>query len=192
MNRMSERNTVVRSLHDLGLAAWFGGSLAGAVAVNGAAADVPDKTLRLRVANAGWARWTPVNAAAIGAHLLGGAGLLRANRGRVAAQRGVGASTVAKLVLTGAALGVTAYSRALGKKLQHADGVPVAGGTDPAADTPPDLARAQQQLDACQWLIPALTGGISVLSALQGEQQRPAQQLSGILAKPGKWLRAAA
>jgi hypothetical protein len=189
---MSERNTVVRSLHDLGLAAWFGGSLAGAVAVNGAAADVPDPQLRLRVANAGWARWTPVNAAAIGAHLLGGAGLLRANRGRVAAQNGVGAATVAKLVLTGAALAITAYSRSLGNKLQHADGVPVAGGTDPAADTPPELAKVQQQLAACQWLIPALTGGISVLSALHGEQQRPAQQASGVLAKPGQWLRAAA
>lgn len=177
---------------NLGLAAWFGGSLAGAVAVNGEAADVPDPTLRLRVANAGWARWTPVNAAAIGAHLVGGAGLLRANRGRTAAQSGVGASTVAKLVLTGAALAVTAYSRTLGKKLQQADGVPVDGGTDPAASTPPELARAQQQLDTCQWLIPALTGGISVLSALQGEQQRPAQQVSGILAKPGQWLRAAA
>lgn len=34
---MSSRNTVVRSLHDLGAAAWFGGSLMGAVGVNGAA-----------------------------------------------------------------------------------------------------------------------------------------------------------
>ena len=37
MTQMSDRNTLVRSLHDLGLAAWFGGSLAAAVAVNGAA-----------------------------------------------------------------------------------------------------------------------------------------------------------
>jgi hypothetical protein len=49
---MSERNTVVRSLHDLGLGMWFGGSLAGAVGFNGAAAEVPDERLRLRVANA--------------------------------------------------------------------------------------------------------------------------------------------
>ena len=187
---MPERNTVIRSLHDLGLAAWFGGSLAGAVAVNGAAADVPDPTMRLRVANAGWARWTPVNAVAIGAHLIGGAGLLLANRGRTVAQKGVGASTVVKLVLTGAALGVTAYSRVLGKKLQQADGVPVEGGTDPAATTPPELAKAQRQLDVCQWLIPGLTGGIEVLTALQGEQQRPEQQVSGLLAKPQQWLRA--
>src|SRR3954469_22632060 len=73
---MSQRNTVVRSLHDLGLAAWFGGSLAGAVGFNGAAADVPDEKLRLRVANAAWARWTPVNLAGITAHLVGGAGIL--------------------------------------------------------------------------------------------------------------------
>jgi hypothetical protein len=185
---MSQRNTVVRSLHDLGLAAWFGGTLAGAVAVNGAAADVSDPNQRLHVANAGWARWTPVNLAAIAAHLVGGAGLLLANKGRVAAQRGVGASTAAKAALTIAALGVTAYSRALGRKLEQADGTPVEGGTDPGSDTPADLAKAQQQLKVAQWVIPALTGGIAVLNSVEGEQQRPSQQLRGILAKPMRWL----
>ncbi|SNR29437.1 hypothetical protein [Blastococcus mobilis] len=188
---MSERNTVVRSLHDLGLAAWFGGTLAGAIAVNGAAAVVPDKTQRLLVANAGWARWTPINLAAIAAHLVGGAGLLYANKGRVAAQSGVGASTAAKTALTGAALGVTAYSRALGKKLEQAAGTPVEGGTDPAADTPQDVAQAQQQLKITQWVIPALTGGIAVLNAVHGEQQRPNQQVPGILAKRARLLRVA-
>src|SRR3954470_8722942 len=91
---MSERNSLVRSLHDLGLAAWFGGSLAGAVGINGAAADVPDKAMRLPVAHAGWARWSPVNLAAIGAHLVGVVGLLVANRDRVRNQKGVGASTI--------------------------------------------------------------------------------------------------
>jgi hypothetical protein len=190
---MTERNAVVvRSLHDLGLAAWFGGTLAGAVAVNGAAADVPDPQMRLRVANAGWARWAPVNAAGIAAHLIGGAGLLRANKRRVALQSGVGTATVAKLVLTGAALVVTAYSRALGKKLQQAGWTPVEGGTDPAPNTPPELAKAQQRLDTCQWLIPALTGGISVMTAVQGEQQRPLPQTFGILTKTAQWLRPAA
>ncbi|MDT7553354.1 MAG: hypothetical protein QOI16_1890 [Pseudonocardiales bacterium] len=186
---MSERNTVVRSLHDLGLAAWFGGSLAGAVALDRASAGVPDPRLRLRIADTGWARWTPVNAAAIAAYLVGGAGVLQANRGRTAMQGGVGASTIAKLMLTGAALAITAYSRVLGKQLQHADGVPVESATDLA---PAELADTQQQLDTCQWLIPTLTGGISILNALQGEQQRPTQQLPAILAKPAQWLRAAA
>ncbi len=37
----STRNTVIRSLHDVGLAAWFGGALMGAVGVNGATAASP-------------------------------------------------------------------------------------------------------------------------------------------------------
>jgi hypothetical protein len=32
------RNTLSRSLHDVGLSAWFGGTLANAVALNAAAA----------------------------------------------------------------------------------------------------------------------------------------------------------
>jgi hypothetical protein len=188
---MSQRNTVVRSMHDLGLAAWFGGTLAGAVAVNGAAADVSHPNQRLHVANAGWARWTPVNLAAIAAHLAGGAGLLLANKGRVVAQRGVGASTAAKAGLTIAALGVTAYSRVLGKMLEQADGAPVEGGTDFVPDTPAHVAKAQQQLKVAQWLVPALVGGIAVLNSVEGEQQRPSQQLPGILAKPMRWLSAA-
>jgi hypothetical protein len=185
---MSERNTVVRTMHDLGLAAWFGGSLAAAVGINGAAADVPEKKLRLVVANAGWARWTPVNLAAVAAHLIGGAGVLYANKGRVATQRGVGASTVAKLALTGAALAVTAYSRVQGKKLQDAGMVAVEGATEPSADTPSDVARAQQQLKVCQWAVPALTAGLVVLNVVEGEQQRPSQVVSGILAKPAQLL----
>ena len=68
---MAQDNTLARSLHDLGLAAWFGGSLMGAVGLNGAAAVVDQPGQRLRVANAGWARWTPVNLAGIAAHLAG-------------------------------------------------------------------------------------------------------------------------
>jgi hypothetical protein len=185
---MSERNTVVRSLHDLGLAAWFGGSLAGAVGINGAAAEVPDRNQRLRVANAGWGRWSPVNLGAIAAHLVGGAGLLYANKGRVASQKGVGASTAAKLALTGAALGATAWSGSLGAKLAKYDGAPVEGGTEPAADTPSEVASAQKQLKVLQWVIPALTGGVVVLTSVHGEQQRPSQQLPGILQKPAQLL----
>ncbi|MCX4721910.1 hypothetical protein [Streptomyces virginiae] len=39
---MPERNTVLRSMHDLGLAAWFGGSLMGAVGLNVAAKGYSD------------------------------------------------------------------------------------------------------------------------------------------------------
>ena len=37
---MAQRNTLAHFLHDAGLAVWFGGSLMGAVGVNGAGARV--------------------------------------------------------------------------------------------------------------------------------------------------------
>jgi hypothetical protein len=178
---MSERNTLAHAMHDLGLAAWFGGSLMGAIGVNGAAADVDDPRQRARVANAGWARWTPINAVAIGAHLLGGAQLLKANKGRVATQQGVLANTNLKMALTAGALAATGYARVLGKKVQKAGDVPVAGGTNATATTPPEVAKAQKQLNALQWAIPGLTGAILASSSLHEEQQRPSQVIGGTI-----------
>lgn len=184
---MSQRNTFAHFLHDAGLAAWFGGSLMGAVGVNGAAADVDDPRQRARVANSGWSRWTPVNAVAIGAHLVGGAILAKQNKGRIAAQKGVLANTNVKLALTAGALGATAYSRLLGQKVMNAGDVPVAGGTAPLPTTPPEVAKAQKQLKALQWAIPGLTGAVMASSALHEEQQRPSQVLKGSLqALPGR------
>ena len=180
---MTADNTVSRSLHDLGLATWFGGSLMGAVGLNGAVAQVEEPKQRLRVANAGWNRWTPVNLAGIAAHVVGGAVLLAANKGRVASQQGVASATVIKTALTGAALAATAWSRALGAKLEEAGEVPVEGGTDPSGDTPQDVAKAQRQLKVLQWVIPALTGAVLVLNARMGEQQRPAQVTGGLLGR---------
>ena len=178
---MSERNTLAHAMHDLGLAAWFGGSLMGAIGVNGAAADVDDPRQRARVANAGWARWTPFNAVAIGAHLIGGAQLLKANKGRVATQQGVLANTNLKMALTAGALAATGYARVLGKKMQKAGDVPVAGGTNATATTPPEVAKAQKQLNALQWAIPGLTGAMLASSSLHEEQQRPSQVLGGTI-----------
>ena len=178
---MSERNTLAHAMHDLGLAAWFGGSLMGAIGVNGAAADVDDPRQRARVANAGWARWTPFNAVAIGAHLIGGAQLLKANKGRVATQQGVLANTNLKMALTAGALAATGYARVLGKKMQKAGDVPVAGGTNATASTPPEVAKAQKQLNALQWAIPGLTGAMLASSSLHEEQQRPSQVVGGTI-----------
>ena len=178
---MTERNTLVRSVHDIGLAAWFGGSLMGAVGLNGAAAAAKDTIERSHLASVGWAKWTPWNAAAIGAHLAGAYGLLQANKERVATQRGVGASTAAKTALLGASLAVTAYARVLGKKVEKSSPVPAEGPTDPNAATPADAATAMKQEKLAQWAIPALTGGMVVLNALHGEQQRPSQVATGTI-----------
>jgi hypothetical protein len=110
------RNTLARSMHDLGLAAWFGGTLANAVALNTAAAEADNPGKTGAVANVGWDRWTPVNGSAIGAHLVGAVGLLVGNAARMQGQRGVGLMALAKTALTAIALAATAYSRALGEE----------------------------------------------------------------------------
>jgi len=174
------QNFPSRSLHDLGLAAWFGGTLANAVSLNRAAGET-DRSSAGRVTNAGWDAWTPVNAAAIGAHLVGAVGQLLGNRDRVAAQKGVAAMSAIKTVLTAAALGVTAYSRVLGRKVSEQTNVPVESGTEPAQTTPPDVAAAQRQLKLLQWAVPAITGALIVVTAYAGEQQRPTAVKEGVL-----------
>ena len=180
---MSRRHTVIRSLHDVGAAAWFGGSLMGAIGLNGASRAVTDPTDRTPVASAGWMRWAPVSAAAISAHLIGGLGLVIANRDRVQSQAGVTANTTVKAVLTAAALGTTAYSGVLGSTIAKAGKIPADSGVVPSAGTPAEVATAQQQLRALQWATPALVAVIIALGAQQGEQQRPAEVVSGVGAK---------
>ena len=174
------RNTLSRSLHDVGLATWFGGTLANAVALNPAASEADSASSTGAVANVGWDRWAPVNAAAIGLHVAGSLGGLSGNTSRLVGQRGVGQMAIAKTALTAAALGVTAYSRLLGRRVsQHTD-VPAKSGTEPAAATPPEVAAAQRQLRLLQWAVPALTGALVVISSFAGEQQRPASVLTGL------------
>jgi hypothetical protein len=177
------QDTLSRSLHDLGLAAWFGGTLANAVALNPASAEADTANGTGRVVNTGWNRWTPINAAAIGAHLAGSVGELVGNRSRLVAQRGAGATALVKTGLTVAALAVTGYSRLLGRKVARQESVPALAGTEPAASTPDDVAAAQNQLSALQWAVPALTGALIVVSSLAGEQQRPSEVKKGILAR---------
>ena len=177
------RDTISRSMHDLGLAAWFGGTLANAVALNPAAAEADQPHSSGAVANVGWDRWTPVNAAAIGAPLLGSVGQIVGNRGRIAAQEGVGSMAVAKTALTVAALGVTAYSRMLGRKVSEQTRVPVESGTEPTTITPPEVAAAQRQLALLQYAVPALTGALVVVSSFAGEQQRASEVKKGVLSR---------
>jgi hypothetical protein len=99
----------------------------------------------------------------------------------VATQRGVAVNTAAKTALLGASLAVTAYARVPGKKVEKSSRVPAEGPTDPSAGTPADTAKATKQERLAQWAIPALTGGMLVLNALHGEQQRLSQVATGTL-----------
>jgi hypothetical protein len=176
------RATLSHTLHDLGLAAWFGGTLANAVALNRAASGARGPDAVGAVANEGWDNWTPVNAAAIGAHLAGSVGILQHDLGRMGAQKGVGSMAAVKTTLTVAALGVTAYSRALGRKVsQHRNDVPAESGTEPSVGTPPDKAEALKELKVLQWAVPALTGALVAVSAFASEQFRPEEVQRGIV-----------
>ncbi len=177
------QDTLSRSLHDVGLAAWFGGTLANAVALNPAAAEAGSAAATGRVANTGWNKWTPVNATAIGAHLAGSVGELIGNRSRLTVQKGVGAMALTKTGLTVAALAVTGYSRLLGRKVNRETSVPAGSGTEPTSSTPDDVAKAQKRLSALQWAVPVLTGVLIVVSSFAGEQQRPGAVKKGVLAR---------
>ena len=99
------------------------------------------------------------------------------------AQKGVGTMAAVKTAVTAAALGATAYSRMLGKKVSQNHAVPAESGTQPSMTTPPEVAKAQRQLAALQWVVPALTGALTVISAFAGEQQRPQEVSRGVRAR---------
>lgn len=180
---MSERNTLVRSLHDIGLAAWFGGSLMGVVGLNGATAEAKDPRERLTLSSKGWARWAPVQLGAIVIHGIGGLGLILGNKARLANQKEGRSNTVVKLVFTGLAGAVTAYAAIVGKKMSDHAHEGAAGTTEPSAEASDELASAQNQQRLLQWAIPGLTLILIVLAAQQGEQQRP---VAGLLGRFGK------
>ena len=86
---MSNDNTTARTLHDLGLAAWFGGSLLDAVS--------PD--------DSGGSAREVIGVAAMGAYGVGSLGLTLGNRGRLGAQRGVASLAAAKTAVSVVAMG---------------------------------------------------------------------------------------
>jgi hypothetical protein len=175
----SDQHTALRSLHDLGLATWFGGNLMGAVGLNKATAAATDPSERSRLNAIGWSTWWPVQGAAIAAHVVGSVGMLRADRGRVLTDGGAATSTALKTAVTVAAIAASAASGVLGGKVGQDAPVPVQGATEPSAATPPDTAAAQRGLKPLQWVNPALTGVLIVLAAQQSEQQRTSSPLRG-------------
>ena len=115
------------------------------------------------------------------AHVVGSAGLARVDVPRIGAQQGVGRSTTVRSVLTGAGLGLSAWSLALNRKVAATGPVPVHGATEPSIATPPDVAAAQRQLKVVQWLHPLVAGGIIAVGSWQDEQKRATQTVPGLL-----------
>jgi hypothetical protein len=173
-------NLVARSVHDLTAGAWFGGSLMGAIGLNGAAAQAKDPRERARLSSLGWKKWAPVQAGAFGAHLLSGIPLVMKNADRLGSQHGVVRLSVYKAIVTLTGAGVTAYAGLLGRKVEKLSQEGAAGATEPSPTSSEELAQAQRQLKILQWTIPVFAGWVMVLNAKEGEMQRPQNVALGL------------
>ena len=178
---MTEPSTTVRTLHNLGLATWFGGNLFGQVALNPTVSSISDRSERGRVLNEAWLRFNVVNGlamvSAVGAWRLGG--LMEAE-----SELGAGAEGLVKLknVLLGAAIVNTVASAALGSRVasQAPEGyTPVESGTEPAPETPAGAARAQRLIGFFgNGALVTLAGAAAVSAALEARGQRRGRGLS--------------
>jgi len=68
---MKEASKFGKVAHNLGLSAWFGGTLFGQVALNPTVSSISDSSERGRVLNEAWARFQAVNMPAALSTLLG-------------------------------------------------------------------------------------------------------------------------
>jgi hypothetical protein len=170
---MTRVDDVARSLNTVGLAAWFGGSLMGAAALRGTSRQAIDAEHQV------WKRWSTVQTAAVGAHLLGSTKLATTNKGRLLAQRGVGKVSLVKTLCTAGALGATLYASRLGSEVHRELHEGDAGG-----DEVPEQVRAKLgRLRMVQLAVPALTGAMLVADSRLGEQQRPIEVLRGVASR---------
>jgi succinate dehydrogenase/fumarate reductase cytochrome b subunit len=170
-------------MHDVGVAAWFGGTLMGAVSLNGATAKAKDSSEGLHLASLGWWRWFPVELAAIIIHGIGGIGLILSNKERLKNQEESRTNTAVKSAVTFAAIGTSIASGVLGKVIDNNSEEGAEGITEPKPDAPQGMQTAQSVLRVLQWVTPLLTLVIIVLGAQQGEQQRPIKGLFETTAK---------
>ena len=173
-------NLIARSVHDLTAAAWFGGSLMGAIGLNGAAAEAKDPAERTRLSRAGWMKWAPIQAAAFASHLVADLAIAWENKGRIAKQDGVARDTLLKTAVTVAGAVVTLYAGVLGKKVEKLADQGGRGATEPSPEASEELKSAQDQLKMLQWTIPAFAAAVIILGAKHGEMQRPKNVFAGL------------
>lgn len=91
-------NLLARSVRDLAAGALFGGSLTGAIVLNGVTAEAKDPAERTHLSSLRWAKWAPVQAGAFAAHALA---VIAGNKERMTGQAGFTWLTVLKTAVTG-------------------------------------------------------------------------------------------
>ena len=167
-----------RIVHDVGLAAWVGGSLFGKLAFNPSVKLIPDEATRGRVTNATYGAYNPINAAAL-AVAAGGWVAARGTEARPNYLTGTEQilATVKDVLLgVGVVSGVLTGVDHLRLGRQGPDGaVPVEDPTTPAADTPSTAASILRRLGVVTSInIASGIGVIAITAAMaQLEHSRP-------------------
>ena len=142
---MNEPSKFGKVAHNLGMSAWFGGTLFGQVALNPTVSSISDRSERGRVLNEAWARFQAVNLPAALSTVLG----WRLGGIREDAELRAPGLTRAKDLLLGGAVVNTVASALLGATVasQSPKGfTPVRSGNKPAPETPSDAASALRLL----------------------------------------------
>lgn len=178
---MATLSTTAWVLHDLGLAAGFGGNLFGQLALNPAVAAVDDKRERGRVAQVAWSRYKNVNAISLLAFAstwsigrlflnLTGREVGRASRKLTLVKDGLVAGAFV------AGVGSMVAGTLLSKARIRAGEAPIETGAQPAEDTPPKVASLQRITTgfgiACIALEAAVLATTTVLAMKSGKSKR--------------------
>jgi hypothetical protein len=161
-NPMATLSTSAWVLHDLGLAAGFGGPLFGKLALHRAVRDIHDESERGMVLNDAWRRYNLVNIASLGV----AAGTWMLGRALISG-RSIDKETrtlvLVKDVLLGATIVTGALSMVSGEQLRREapeGAVPVEQGNVPSPRTPRRAAALQRFLGVMGPLNIALTAGV--------------------------------
>jgi hypothetical protein len=143
---MATLSTTAWVLHELGLAAGFGGNLFGQLALNPAVAEIQSKRERGKVTHVAWDRYRSVNAASLAVM----AGTWIAGRTMLSGREVGNTSrmlTLTKDILVGGALvggiGAMVFGRMLDREMTISN-EPIQSGSKPAAETKRKVADLQR------------------------------------------------
>ncbi|HET9959924.1 MAG TPA: hypothetical protein VFQ61_35775 [Polyangiaceae bacterium] len=164
---MATLSTTAWVLHDLGLAAGFGGNLFGQLALNPAVKVIDSKEQRSKVSHAAWDRYKTVNAIALaataGTWLIGRAAL----SGREVGQTSRELTLVKDVLVLGAfttGVGALVTGTLLDNELTRP--VPIESGHYAAPETPPRVARLQKIVNVVGALNVAFEAGVLALTTV--------------------------
>ncbi len=190
MTKTTDNHFLAQSVHDLGTALWFGGSVMGIAGVNKSGSDLTTGIDKVRVASSAWSRFQPAQFGGIAATLVTGLQLTRSNKQRLALQKGYGSVGALKAALTVAGAGATAYAAysgaQIGKLAEQAaknGNLEVKDATLPTAGTPPEIKKWQARQRVTQAAVPALAGAVIVCNAWLVQSYRLGSTVKGLLGR---------